>query len=148
MAYRASAYFSGFTRLMPPKGQIAGCTSMIMLTHKFDKLQLDPTDILELFPVPAGARVASIVYASENLPAGNLTLGWMSGTPGAPDGARAVGNEFVNAVAHSASNIIVPLSVLRLQDKSDAIRSIGMKASALIGVAANRNITFQVELLF
>ena len=148
MAYRASAYFSGYTRKMPPKGQIAGTQCEIFHTHVFDKQQLDTVDMLELFPIPAGARITSLTYASENLPAGNLLLGWTTGNVGDPSAARTAGTEFVNAVAHAATDINVALSVLRLQDKSDAIRSIGMRASVLIGVAANRNITFRVGLLF
>lgn len=148
MAYRASAYFSGFTRLMPPKGQIAGTQCEILHTHVFDKQQLDTTDMLELFPIPAGARISSLFYASENLPAGNLLLGWTTGNVGDPSAARTAGTEFVNAVAHSANDISVPLSVLRLQNRSDVVRSLGMRASVLIGTAANRNITFRVGLIF
>lgn len=148
MAYTSSAYFRANTRLQPPKAQVAGGNALIFHTHVFDKVALNTTDILELFPIPPGARIASISYASENLPAGNMNLGWMSGTPGTPDGARTVGTQFVNGVAHAATDINVALSLLRLQDRSDTPRSIGMTASVNIGVAANRNITFRIELQF
>lgn len=148
MAYRASAFFQGNTRRMPPKAQVSGTATEIFHTHVFDKLQLDTTDMLELIPVPPGARVTSLSYASENLPAGNLLLGWTTGEYGAPLAARSAGTEFVNGVAHSTSDINVALAILRLQDKADSYRSIGMRTSALIGVAANRNITFRVGLLF
>lgn len=148
MAYRASAYFKGNTRLMPPKAQVAGNVSEIFHTHVFDKEQLDTTDMLELFPIPPGARISWIRYASENLPVGNLLLGWTDGEVGAPLASRTSGTQFVNGVAHAAADTTVALSVLRLQNKSDVWRSIGMRTSALIGVAANRNITFHIGLLF
>lgn len=148
MAYRGSAFFTGNTRRQAPKMQVSGTQAEIFHTHVFDKLALDTVDMLELFPIPPGARVTQITYASENLPVGNMLLGWTDGEVGAPSNARTSGTQFVNAVAHSASDINVALSVLRLQDKSDVWRSIGMRTSALIGVAANRNITFRIGLLF
>lgn len=148
MAYRASAYFTGNTRLMAPKIQVAGTAAEIFHTHVFNRQALDTVDMLELFPIPPGARITSLSYASENLPLGNLLLGWTTGDVGAPLDARSAGTEFVNAVAHAATDINVALSVLRLQNRADVWRSIGMRTSALIGIAANRNITFRVGLLF
>lgn len=148
MAYRGSAFFIGNTRLMAPKIQVAGTAAEIFHTHVFNRQALDTVDMLELFPIPPGARVTSLSYASENLPAGNLLLGWTTGEMGAPLDARSAGTEFVNGVAHAATDINVAISVLRLQDRSNVWRSIGMRTSALIAVAGNRNITFRVGLLF
>lgn len=148
MAYRGSAYFIGNTRLMPPKMQVAGTQAEIFHTHVFDKQALDTVDMLELFPIPPGARITSMVYASENLPVGNLLLGWTDGEVGAPLAARTSGTQFVNGVAHAATDTTVALSVLRLQTRADTWRSIGMRTSALIGVNANRTFTIRVGLVF
>jgi len=149
MAYRGSAYFKGNTRLQPPKAQVAGGLAVVFFTHVFDKEIVDTVDVLELFPVPAGARVASITYTSTNLPAGNMTLGWMSGTPGDPSNARTSGSEFVNAVAHATTDINVALSLLALQGRQTEPRSIGWKTSVSTGaVNTNKTFTIRAELQF
>ena len=150
MAYRASAYFKGNSRKPFPSGFHAGASVTILHTHVFDKESLDPADVLELMPLPAGARVVAMTYPSENLPAGNGTIGLMSGTPGEPDGARTVGSEYVNAVAHAATDGNVTLVTLAAAalNPSDSPRSIGFKTSALIGVAANRRLHLRVTLQF
>lgn len=149
MAYRASAYFKGNTRKMSPKAQVAGTNAVIFHTHVFDKEIVDTVDVLELFTIPPGARVVSMTYASTNLPAGNATIGWMSGTPGDPSNARTSGSEFANAVAHATTDASVSIALLALQDRSDAPRSIGFKTSVSTGaVNANKTITFRVELQF
>lgn len=149
MAYVPSAYFKGNTRLQPPKGQVAGTSAIVFFTHVFDKTLVDTIDVLELFPVPAGARVAAITYCSTNLPAGNLTLGWMSGVVGAADNARTSGSEFVNAVAHATTDIIVALALLQLQARQTEPRSIGWKTSVSTGaVNTNKTFTIRAELQF
>lgn len=149
MAYRGSAYFKGNTRLQPPKAQVAGTNAIVFFTHVFDKELVDTTDVLELFPVPAGARVAAITYCSTNLPAGNMSLGWMSGVVGARDDARTSGTEFVSAVAHATTDISVALALLQLQARQSEPRSIGWKTSVSTGaVNANKTFTIRVELQF
>ncbi len=148
MAYKGSTYFKGNTRKPFPGGFNAGASVTILHTHVFDKDQLDTVDFLELMPLPAGARVVDMTYSSENLPAGNGTIGILSGTPGDPDGARTMGTEYVNAVAHPAVDTKPTLILLAAVAASDANRSIGFKTSALIGVAANRKLNVRVTLQF
>lgn len=149
MAYRASAYFKGNARKPFPSGFHAGASVTILHTHVFDKEDLQPADVLELMPVPAGARVVEMSFASENLPAGNGTLGFMSGTAGDPDGARTVGTEFANAVAHAATDSTPTIvGLVNASAPSQVDRSIGFKASAAIGVAANRKLHLRVTLQY
>lgn len=150
MAYRASAYFKGNSRKPFPSGFHAGASYTFTHTHVFDKEGMVVADVLELFPWPAGAKIVEMAFSSENLPAGNTTIGVMSGTPGEPDGARTVGTELVNAVAHAATDGNVTLVTLAAAGlaPSDANRSIGFKTSADIGVAANRRLHVKVTLQF
>ncbi len=151
MAYRGSAYFKGNSRKPFPSGFNVGATLTVFHTHVMDKDDLQPADVLELIPLPAGARVIALNFASENLPAGNGTIGLMSGNPGEPDGNRTVGTELVNAVAHAATDgavTMVTLSAAALAVPSDTNRSIGFRTSVAIPVAANRRLHIRVTYQF
>ena len=150
MAYKASAYFKGNARKPFPSGFHAGASVTILHTHVFDTDAVNTTDVLELMPLPAGARVVGMILASENLPAGNGTIGLMSGTPGDANDARTSGSEFANAIAHAATDTNVALTTLAAAalDPSNENRSIGFKASANIAAAANRKLHIRVTLQF
>lgn len=151
MAYKASAYFKGNARKATPSGFHAGATATISHTHVFDKEAVAATDVLELIMIPAGARPVSCTFSSENLPAGNTTLGFMSGTPGDPSDARTLGTEIAAAVAHAATDTSLTLAALSAAafQPSDVDRSIGFKPSVDTGaVAANKKLHIRVTLQF
>lgn len=148
MTYRASAHFKGNSRSPMVSGLHAGASATVLIAHVFDKDAVNTTDVLELYTIPAGASVVGFTWNSENLPAGNTTMGIMSGTPGDASDARTGGSEFVNAVAHATTNTDVALPTLAAVAKSDVDRSLCFKTSANISVAANRKLHVRITLQF
>lgn len=148
MAYRASPFFKGNSRRPMISGMHAGASATVLIAHVFDKDAVDTTDVLELYTIPAGAQIVDMVWITENLPAGNTTMGIMSGTPGDANDARTGGSDFVNAVAHPTVNTTVALTTLVAVPRSDVDRSLCFKTSANISVAANRKLHVRLTLQF
>lgn len=113
-----------------------------VVSEKFDftvTANVGTTDIIELGILPAGHTVVDATLITDDLGAGTIDVGLMSGTVGSTDAARTSGNELFAA---AADNSVVRLSQAGAFSiaPSDVHRSIGVKVSAAV-TAANQKIS-------
>ena len=104
MAIRQTAYSKGNARTEMPQPQVKGEVKEVILSYVFTEV-LETTDILELFPVPSFGEILGVDFVSENLPVGNVTIGFMSGDFASTDAARTSGSELFNAVSSVSGSL-------------------------------------------
>lgn len=110
-------------------------------------------DVFEMVPVPAGCRVVDVILDSDDLdtngsPAITLDVGFMSGTPGAADSARTVGQEFfAGSTVAQAGGLARPTLKGAVRDSaSSSERAIGVKIAVVAGTKAAGTIGLTVIL--
>lgn len=147
MATRQSIFSKGNARREMPQPNAAAEPKIVILSHTFTEVQ-EIADVLELLPLPPYSRIMGFEYVTENLPAANLTIGFMSGVFGSDDAARTSGSELFNAVAvaNTVTQTAALLPLALLAAVSEAPISIGLKSSAQITPAANRKIHIRLTL--
>ena len=138
MAIRQTAYSKGNARTEMPQPQVKGEVKEVILSYVFTEV-LEIADILELFPLPSFGEILGVDFISENLPVGNVTIGFMSGDFASTDAARTSGAELFNAVS-SVSGSLPLLTAALLQAPTEKPIAIGLKSSVQITAAANRKI--------
>jgi hypothetical protein len=146
MPTRQSTYFTGMSRRVEPEVFQAGVLTTDIVVHTMTDT-LETTDVLELWRVAPGVKIVGFSYVTENMPAANVTFGFMTGTPGDKVAVRTVGNELINAsaIAGPTSTALLVLSNLAPRPVTGDYVSIGMSTSAQITAAANRKIHIRID---
>lgn len=111
-----------------------------VVAEKFDftvTANLAIGDIIELGILPAGHTVVDAVLITDDLGAGTLDVGLMSGAVGSLDAARTSGNELFSAAADAGVVRLTQAGAFAIA-KSDVHRSIGLKSSAAIAAASQK----------
>lgn len=87
----------GKRQVTPPVPYTSGQVTVARFTYSFATAFTAASDKLELGILPAGARVVDYLILPTGMN-GDCDIGIMSGTPGDPDNARTVGDEFFDGV--------------------------------------------------
>lgn len=138
MAIRQTQLMRGNARLPQPTIHKAGVPVTVHHTHTFNEA-VNTTDILELFVLPAYAKLEILRINTENLGALNLSLGFMTGTPFSTLDTRTVGSTLFSAVA-AGTEIQATAIALGNTAPTDADRSVGLVPSVSITPAANKRL--------
>lgn len=146
MATYQTTLFTGVARPVFGNNFRAGSPIILRHTHVFTQTVL-AADVLELFTLPAYARVAKFEIISANVGAITATgIGLMTGTPGDTVNARTVGTELIAAGVLNTTLTSTLLQLATLGKIGDSPVSIGLDPAADITAAANKTITFDVHL--
>ena len=112
---------------------------MLYLSTPFSRAAADR---LELFALPAGARLLSLRLIFANIGAVNTTLGVVSGEFGTTDNARTVGTELFSAQTMANAEVNVPLAAcLALGRDQTRHRGIGMRPASDIAAGGTKTVT-------
>lgn len=146
MATKQSAFFKGNARPNVNHAAKVGVGNTYLVSHVFTE-NVATTDVLELFPLPAGARVTSFDVVPENLPGVTMTVGVMSGVSGDADAVRTCGTELL-AAATAATPAATPLlSLVNLAIDRTQVRSIGFIPGTSIVAGATKKLHFRITLV-
>lgn len=142
MAIKKSKITGGMARRQMQSPYVANQPVTTIITHEFAEA-LATADILELAGLPPYCKILSLDMIGEGTSTTTFTVGFMSGDFGSSDASRTSGNELFSAVAASAlaSAAIPALVALPV---SDAIRSIGVRASAAIAANVATKLHFRI----
>lgn len=122
----------------------AGLTCEAVVVHTFNPAALTTADVLELFPQVPSSQITHFEYLLENVAAGNVTFGFMSGEFGSTDAARTCGTELINASATASGT--TALSVIAALTTSPAsTRGIGMRHSVSTTAGPTVRVTIRIR---
>lgn len=130
----------------PPAGYASGIRLTQIVEFIFAAAFATATDRVEMFILPAGARLLKVRAIFANIGAVNTSLGIMSGDVGSTDNARTVGTELFSAQTMANAEVEVTttncLAVARDHTKH---RSIGMIPASDIAAGGTKKVTLIVE---
>lgn len=133
----------------PPAGYQSGVVMSQVVEFTFSAAYTAATDFVEMFMLPAGARLLSVRAIFANIGAVNTALGIVSGEFGSTDSARTVGTELFSAQTMVNGQVEVTttncLAVARDQTKH---RGIGLKPAADIAAGGTKKVTLLVHYEF
>ena len=131
----------GKMQRIPPVEDSAGSVMEQRVTFNITS-NMTASDIIEMFVLPAFAKVVDCILDTDALGGVTATVGLMSGTTGSTDASRTCGNELYSAAATGA---VVRPSLRSAFSISpvDYDRSIGVKFSGAI-TAANQVVALTV----
>jgi len=144
MSTKQSTAFKGNARTPIPTPHKAGDAQTYLFTHVFNEAVLT-TDVLELFPVFPNGKIVQFDYATENIGAINLNIGFLTGTPGDVVSARTCGSEFFAATAANTPSEAALLTLAAVAESAD-VKSIGLVPAANITAAANKKIHIRLTI--
>ncbi len=146
MPTRQSTFFTGSSRRVEPEVTAVGEVVTAIIAHNVTA-DITTADVLELFRMGPGMKIIGFDFVTENMPAANVSFGFMTGTPGDAVSARTCGTEIMGAtaVAGPASATLLTLAKLAARPTNGDYVSIGMTTSASITAAANRWIYIRIQ---
>ncbi len=145
MATKQTLFFTGVGRPVFGNNFRSGSPIVFRHTHTFLAAVLT-TDVLEMFMVPAYAQIKRFEMISANIGAINANVGIMTGTPGDTAAVRTAGAELVSATALNTTILTTLAQRAAFGKIGDSPVSIGLTPASDITAAANKTITFEVEL--
>lgn len=145
MATKQTLFYTGNARPVFGNNFRSGSPIAFRHTHTFLAAVLS-TDVLELFTLPAYAQINRFEMISANVGLINVNVGLMTGTPGDAVTARTAGSELISAAAANTTLLSTLLQRTTFGKVGDSPVSVGLTPAADITAAANKTITFEVEI--
>ena len=144
MPTRQSNFFRGFRRIAAPSTNRAGDATELIVSHTFDQ-DVNTTDVLEMFPVDPGMKIMAVDFASENLGAITLNIGYITGEAGDITTVRTCGSELFAAQAVGTPASVPLIALAALAQNGSAVRSIGIVPSANIVAGTTKKIHLRIR---
>jgi hypothetical protein len=125
-----------------PAAYASGLDITTVTDFTFGSAYVAAADRIELFALPAGARLLSLRLIFANIGAVNTTLGVVSGDFGTTDNARTVGTELFAAQSMVNGEVTVPVAAcLAIGRDQTKHRGIGMRPAADIAAGGTKTVT-------
>lgn len=125
----------------------AGQVETHIVTFTFNSDFTAASDIGELCALPAMAKLIEFEYETENLSAGNISFGFMSGKPGSTDATRTCDDSLLAAATRVAGNgrSVGVVALAELTPDASEHRSIGFECSADEAAGATKQVHVKVS---
>lgn len=130
----------------PPAGYASGVRLTQIVEYVFTTAYVAATDRIEMFMLPAGARLLKARAIFANVGAVNTSLGIMSGEFGTTDNARTVGTELFAAQTMANGEVeVTTTACLAVARDNTKHRGIGMIPATDIAAGGTKKVTLIVE---
>lgn len=139
MATKQSSFYRGNARTTFNTPHKAG--SVVTVVASIDlSAGLLAADVMEILPVIPYGRITSfdISDVGSLIGATNITIGFMSGTPGDTASVRTVGTELINAQAAGTPAASTLAQIAAIPRNDGTPKSLGLKVSANVAAGAGK----------